>query len=452
MEERELILNGNLRKLLFKFSMPATVGLVVSALYNVVDTLYVGHGVGPLAIAGLAIVLPIQILMFAVGMMIGVGSGSIISRSLGRNDKNKAILTSGNGIILNAFFSIIIMIPCYIFLDKILLFLGASKDVIFFSRDYAGIILLGFIFQSFDVAGNNIIRAEGKPRASMYVLILGAVLNIILDPLFIFVFNMGVRGAAIATVLSQFCSTLYILLYFNYGKSTFKLNLNMFKIKINVINEIIKIGFPSFLMTIVDSVIFILFNKAIVKYGNDMYIAVLGISIRIMDITIMPIIGIAQGFSTITGFNYGAKKYSRVRFILKESLIWTTVISALSFILIFGFPKLMLSIFSTDQDLISIGIIPIRIITAFYITLGVQFIGGSFFQAIGKPIPSMILNLSRQVIFMIPAIIILPLYFKLMGVWFSLPLSDLLSTLMILFFIIYELRVIKKAQLEENSK
>lgn len=452
MEERELILNGNLRKLLFKFSMPATVGLVVSALYNVVDTLYVGHGVGPLAIAGLAIVLPIQILMFAVGMMIGVGSGSIISRSLGRNDKNKAILTSGNGIILNAFFSIIIMIPCYIFLDKILLFLGASKDVIFFSRDYAGIILLGFIFQSFDVAGNNIIRAEGKPRASMYVLILGAVLNIILDPLFIFVFNMGVRGAAIATVLSQFCSTLYILLYFNYGKSIFKLNRNMFKININVINEIIKIGFPSFLMTIVDSVIFILFNKAIVKYGNDMYIAVLGISIRIMDITIMPIIGIAQGFSTITGFNYGAKKYNRVRFILKESLIWTTIISALSFILIFGFPKLMLSIFSTDQDLISIGIIPIRIITAFYITLGVQFVGGSFFQAIGKPIPSMILNLSRQVIFMIPAIIILPLYFKLMGVWFSLPLSDLLSTLMILFFIIYELRVIKKAQLEENSK
>jgi len=224
----------------------------------------------------------------------------------------------------------------------------------------------------------------------------------------------------------------------------------MFKFDLQIVKEILKIGFPSFLMSIVDSVIFVLFNRTIVNYGNDMYIAVLGIAIRIMDITIMPIIGITQGFSTIVGFNFGAKKYDRVKYILRESFIWTTVISALSFILIFGFPKLMLGIFSNSKELISIGIVPIRITTVFFITLGVQFIGGSFFQAIGKAVPAMILNIARQVIFLIPAIIILPLLFKLNGVWFSLPLSDFLSTVLTVFFIVHELKVIKKLQMENN--
>lgn len=451
MEEREVILNGNLRKLLFRFSLPATIGLVVSALYNVVDTLYVGHGVGPLAIAGLAIVLPFQILMFAVGMMIGVGSGSIISRSLGRDDKHKAILTTGNGIILNFVISLMVMIPCYLLMDKILIFFGATQNIISYSRDYMGIIIFGFLFQSLNITGNNIIRAEGKPRASMYVLILGAVLNIILDPVFIFVFKMGVRGAAIATVLSQIFSTLYIFLYFIYGKSIFKINLKMFKPDSFIIREILKIGFPSFLMSIVDSMIFILFNRAIIRYGSDLYIAIMGIAIRVWDITIMPIIGISQGFSTITGFNYGAGKFERVKLILREALIWTTVISALSFIIVFGFPNLLLKIFTSDMNLISLGITPLRITTVFFITLGIQFIGGTLFQAIGKAVPALILNISRQIIFLIPAIIILPLFFKLNGIWFSLPFSDFLSTLMTSLFIIYELKIIKKMQFENNN-
>jgi len=450
MEEREIILNGNLRKLLFKFSLPATIGLVVSALYNIVDTLYVGQGVGPLAIAGLAIVLPIQILMFAVGMMIGAGSGSIISRSLGRNDRHKAILTTGNGMILNLVISIIVMVPCYLLMNKILIFFGASPEVFTYAKDYMSVILFGFMFQSFDIAGNSIIRAEGRPRASMYVLILGAALNIILDPIFIFVFKMGVRGAAIATVISQIVSAAYILLYFMFGKSIFKLNLKMFKPDIPIIKEILKLGLPSFLMGIVDSVIFILFNRSILRYGNDLYIAIMGIAIRIMDITIMPIIGIAQGFSTITGFNYGAKKYDRVRFILRESFLWTTVISAISFILIFGFPKMMLGIFSSNKDLLEIGVMPIRIATAVFITLGLQFVGGSFFQAIGKAVPAIILNISRQVIFLIPGILILPHFFGLNGVWLSLPISDFLSTALTLIFIGYELKLFKKLEIKDK--
>lgn len=451
MKEREVILNGNLRKLLFKFSFPSMIGLVVSALYNVVDTLYVGHGVGPLAIAGLAIVLPFQILMFAVGMMLGAGSGSIISRSLGRDDKNKAILTTGNAIILNLFISILVMVPCYLLMDKILIFFGATQNIISYSIDYMSIILFGFLFQSLNISGNNIIRAEGKPRASMYVLISGAVLNIILDPVFIFIFKMGVKGAAIATVLSQIFSTIYIYLYFIYGKSIFKINFKMFKPNFLIIREILKIGFPSFLMCIIDSIIFILFNREIIKYGSDLHIAIMGIAIRVMDIIIMPIIGITQGFSTIVGFNYGASRYDRVKLILREALIWTTGISALSFIIIFGFPNLLLKIFTNDVGLISIGINPLRIITVLFITLGIQFIGGSFFQAIGKAIPALIINISRQVIFLIPAIIILPMFFKLNGIWFSMPFSDFFSTLMTSLFVIKELKVIKKMQLESNK-
>lgn len=448
--ERKIILNENLRKLLFKFSLPAITGLVFSALYNIVDTLYVGHAIGPIAIAGLAIVLPVQILMFAVGYMIGTGSASIISRALGAKDPEKATNTAGNAIIANTVISIIFMLISFFFMDDMLMFFGASKEVLPYSRDYFSIIIFGFIFYSFSVLGNNLIRAEGRPRAAMYALIVGAGLNIMLDPVFIFALKMGVKGAATATIISQIITMVYVFVYFRLSRSIFMLKLKMFKPRLVLIWDILKIGFPSFLMAIVDSVIFILFNRAIMHYGNDMYIAIMGIAIRIMDITIMPIIGIAQAFSTITSFNFGAKNYIRVKKIFKEAAIWSTIISALSFILIFGFPHFLLRIFSSDETMINTGVLPIRIVSMFFITLGIQIIGGTFFQAIGKAIPALILNVSRQLIFLIPAIIVLPLFFGLNGVWFSMPLSDLLATAITVIFIAYELRVLRRLQLKAD--
>ena len=441
--ERKLILNEDLKKLLLKFSLPAIIGLVFSSLYNVIDSLFVGHGVGPLAIAGLAIVLPIQILMFAVGFMIGNGCASIVSRSLGAKDRAKAAKTAGNALILNFVLSIIMMLVFYLFMDKILVFFGASPEVLPYSRDYLSFIIFGFIFYSFDVLGNNLIRSEGRPRAAMYSLVIGAVLNIIFDPIFIFVFKMGVKGAAIATIISQAVNMIFIIFYFNLSKSVFRFNFKIFKLDFKLILEILKIGFPSFLMSMADSIIFILFNRAIMQYGSDLHIAIVSIAMRVMDIAMMPIIGIAQAFSTITGFNYGANNFIRVKQVLKEAFIWTTIISALSFILIFGFPELLMKIFSSDSNMINIGVLPIRIISVFFITLGVQIIGGSFFQAIGKAIPALILNISRQVIFLIPAIIIMPLFLGLNGVWLSMPFSDLMSTILTVIFIIYELKVIK---------
>ena len=444
-EERKHILNDNLRGLLFKFSYPAIIGMVAGALYNMVDTIFVGRAVGPLAIAGLTIVLPIQILMYAVGFMIGVGSASIISRSLGEGRKNIAVKTAGNAILINLIINLVLMVPAYIFIDKILAFLGASKEVIPYSLQYCRIILLGFVFFSFSIAAEMIIRAEGKPRAAMYPIIIGAVLNMILDPIFIFIFKMGVRGAAIATIISQFVSVVYILIYFFSGKSIYKFVFENFKIKFSTSIEILKIGFPSFLMATIDSVIFIVFNRAIMKYGSDIYIAIVGIGIRIIDLTIMPVIGITQGLSTIVSFNYGAKLYKRVKKVLGEAVIWTTVISSLAFILLMFFPRFLLRFFSSDPEFIKNGVLPLRIIIALFPALGFQIIGGSFFQAIGKAWPATIITVSRQVIFLIPAIIVLPLFFGLNGVWMSWPFSDFMDLIVTGIFILRELSIINKS-------
>jgi len=448
--QRHHILNDNIRTLLFKFSLPAIVGMVISALYNIVDTLFVGRGVGPIAIAALTIVLPIQIIMMAIGFMIGTGSASIISRSLGKKKKDTAINTAGNAILLNLAINIVLMVISFIFIDKFLIFLGASKEVLPYAKDYMGIILLGFIFLSFCISSNNIIRAEGRPRAAMYSMVIGAVLNIILDPIFIFVFKMGIKGVAIATIISQIASCVYIIFYFMSGESIFHFSPAMFKIKKDLIKNILLIGFPSFLMAVIDSVIFLIFNRAILYYGNDLYIAISGITIRIIDFTLMPIIGIAQGFSTIIGFNYGAKLYPRVKKVLKEAIAWTTAIASVGFIIIMFFPKPLLSLFSGGNELIANSALPMRLIAIFLPLLGFLIIGGSLFQAIGKPSPALILTLSRQLLFLIPSILMLPLFFGLNGVWLSWPVSDFLAFLVTSILVYREIKIINKT-LEAKS-
>ncbi len=443
--QRKQILSGNLRMLLFKFSLPGIIGMVVSALYNFVDTIFVGQGVGSLAIAALTIVFPIQIIMLAIGLMIGVGASSIISRSLGRNDHELAAKAGGNAFLLNILINSVLMIPAFIFSDKILIFFGASKDVLPYARDYISIILFGFIFFSFSLAANHIIRAEGKPRAAVYPMIVGAVLNIILDPIFIFVFKMGVKGVALATIISQLTSCVYIIIYAFYGKSIFRPGVSMLTPNLRMMKDILFIGFPSFLMAIIDSVIFLIYNRAILYYGSDLYVAIAGIVIRIIDLTVMPILGISYGFSTIASFNYGAKLYSRVRRVFGEAILWTTVIAAIGFTATMFFPRQLLGIFSNDPELINMGVLPMRIIVVFLPILGFLIVGGVVFQSIGKPLPAFIIEFSRQVIFLIPAIFTLPLFFGLNGVMLSWPVSDFLSFLVTGAFVFHEFRILNKS-------
>ena len=450
--QRKLILSGNLKTLLFRFSLPGIIGMVISALYNFVDTIFVGRGVGSLAIAALTIVFPVQIIMLAIGLMIGVGASSIISRSLGRNDRTTAAKACGNAFVLNVLINVVLMIIAFMFSDKILIFFGASTDVLPYASDYLSIILFGFVFFSFSLASNHIIRAEGRPRAAVYPMIVGALLNIILDPLFIFVLKMGVKGVALATIISQFCSSIYIIFYCIYGKSVYRPRIFMFKPEKRMIKNITFIGFPSFLMAIIDSIIFLIYNRAILYYGNDLYIAIAGITFRIIDLTVMPILGISYGFSTIASFNYGAKLYERVKRIFGEAVLWTTIIATAGFIPTMFFPRQLLGIFTNDPEMISMGVLPMRIIVVLLPILGFLIVGGVIFQAIGKPLPALIIDFSRQIIFLIPAILILPIFFGLNGVMISWPFSDFLSFLVTGAYVIQELRILNKSIRSREEK
>jgi len=443
-EQKKQILNENLRSLLFKFSIPSITGMVTIALYNFVDTLFVGKMVGPNAIAGLTIVLPVIIFIVAIGLLTGIGAASVVSRSLGKGDKEKAVITGGDSFVLNTIFNIITIVPLYLFSDRILTFLGASSEVLPYARDYLEIMLFGFLFLSFSVNGSSLIRAEGKPRASMYEMILGAVSNIILDYFFVVVFGWGVKGAAIATVISHMISTIYFVVFFMSSKSIFKIKLNMFKINKSISREILSLGAPSFLMQIIGSVTFILFIRIVLQYGGDIYITITGIGIRIIDLIFMPILGISQGFAPIVGFNYGAKLYPRVKKVLKGAFIGASVITSVGFIIMVIFPKSLISIFTSDMNVIEKGIVPLRLIAMLAPLWSFPILGSTFFQAIGKARPSLIITLSRDLFFFIPAIFILPIFFGLSGVWISWPVVDFLSFLIVGIFLIREIRVINK--------
>jgi putative MATE family efflux protein len=450
--QREQILNGNLRLLLFKFSIPSIIGMVISSLYNFIDTIFVGNGVGSIAIAALTIVFPIQIIMLAIGVMVGVGTASIISRGLGKGDEELAARASGNAIIVNVAINLVLMLISFIFIDDILRFFGASANVLPYARDYLSIILFGFVFFSFSVAANHIIRAEGRPRAAIYPMVLGAILNIILDPIFIFGLDMGVRGAAYATIISQAATVTYIMLYFYFGNSILKPAKKMLRPDFKLMRNILTIGFPSFLTAIIDSVIFLVFNRAILHYGNDTYIAIAGITIRILDLITKPIVGISYGFSTIASFNYGAKLFKRVKKILGEAILWTTLIALSGFAATMFFPSWLFRIFTDNTQVINNGIVPMRIIVTLLPVMGFLVVGGMLFQAIGKPLPALIINVSRQLIFLLPAILILPLFFGLNGVFLSWPVSDFLSFIVTLFLIFMELRIINRiADIKEEK-
>ena len=444
-KQKKQILNENLRLLLFKFSIPSITGMVTIALYNFVDTLFVGNVIGPNAIAGLTITLPVIIFIVAIGLLTGIGAASVVSRSLGKGDKEKAVITGGDSFILNTIFNIITIVPIYLFSDRILKFLGASSEVLPYARDYLEIMLFGFLFLSFSINGSSLIRAEGKPRASMYEMILGAVSNIILDYFFVVVFGWGVKGAAIATVISHIISTIYFVVFFMSSKSIFKIKFNMFKINRSISREILSLGAPSFLMQIIGSVTFLLFIRIVRQYGGDIYITITGIGIRIIDLIFMPILGISQGFSPIVGFNYGAKLYTRVKKVLKEAFIWASIITLTGFIVMVIFPEALIGIFTSDINVIEKGVVPLRLIAMLAPLWSFPILGSTFFQAIGKARPSLIITLSRDLFIFVPAILILPMFFGLFGVWASWPVTDFCCFLITGVFLVREIKIINKS-------
>ncbi|QCX33515.1 MATE family efflux transporter [Caloramator sp. E03] len=434
-------------RLLLKFSIPAIVGMIVNALYNIVDRIFVGQGVGSLAISGIAITFPITTVIMAFGMLVGIGSTALVSIRLGQQRRDEAEKIVANALILLVIISLILTVFGLLYKRPILRSFGAGEAVIKYADDYITIILLGVIFQNVGFGMNNLIRADANPKTAMFTMLIGAIANTILDPIFIFVFHQGIKGAAIATIISQALSAAWVLLYFFGKRSMLKIHRKNLYLKKRIILSIFSIGISPFSMQLAASVVTIILNRSLAKYGGDISIAAMGIINSVSMLILMPIFGINQGAQPIIGYNYGAQKYDRVKKTLKLAIIAATSICIVGFIIVELFPVSIISIFNrTDNELIKIGSNGIRIFLAMLPIIGFQIVSSNYFQAVGKPKHSMFLSLSRQVIILIPLLLILPRIFKLKGVWLAGPSADFLSSLITAIFLYVEIRNLNHIQ------
>ena len=432
-------------KLLMEFSIPAIIGMVVNTLYNIVDRMYIGNikDIGGLALTGVGITMPIMTIIMAFGMLIGIGTSARISLKLGEHKREEAEKHLGNAFTLIIIASVLITIIGLVFMHKILGLFGASADTEIYAREYMQIIFFGTIFNMLSFGLNHSIRSDGSPKVAMLSMLIGAGTNIILDPIFIFVFGMGVRGAAIATVISQIVSTIWILYYFTKGKSNLKIKREYLSLDKAIVLSIFSIGVSPFSMQIAQSIVQVLANNALKTYGGDLAIGAMTIINSVAMIFMMPIFGLNQGSQPIIGYNYGAEKYKRVKQAVKSATIVATIIVSIGWIITQAAPHLLISIFNRDEQLVGIASTGMRIFLLMLPVVGAQVISSNYFQSIGKAKISMFLSLLRQVILLIPCLIILPKIFGLTGVWLAGAVSDGLSSLITLIIFFMSVRKLK---------
>ncbi len=450
-ERQEMLANERIGKLLWKLSLPAGIGMFVMTLYNVVDTIFIGHAVGPLGIAGLSIVFPIQILTMGLGMMIGIGGASLISRSLGVRDFQRAERTLGNAIFSIFVLGILLAVVGLSNSSFWLRLFGASETILPYAKDYLDVILLGVVFRMFSMSANSLIRAEGNARVPMISMIIGAILNILLDAVFIIALGMGIKGAAIATVLSQVVTSLYIIHYYLFQNSSLKVHLRNFVPAYTVMREIIIIGFGSFVRTAGGSLVAIIVNRTLVAYGGDLAVASYGLVHRTMMFIFMPIMSIGQGLQPILGFSYGARRPDRALQVIRLSAIVATIFSTISFLIIFFLPAPIMRIFTNDSSLVSAGSYAAKMIFFVAYLIGFQMVGSVVFQALGKAVPTFVTATSRQILFLLPLVFILPRFLQLDGIWLSFPIADALSFILTLALFIPQIRALRSMDLPAKT-
>ncbi|NLY86859.1 MAG: MATE family efflux transporter [Tissierellia bacterium] len=455
-ERRKLLGEEPVGKLLFKFSLPAITGMIVNALYNVVDRIFIGKGVGELAIGGIFITMPLSLILMAFSMLIGIGGNTLVSIKLGQNKKEEADKVAGNAFVLLALISSTISVLGLIFLKPLLNVFGASPSNFQYAYDYMKIILIGAPFQAIGFGMNNFIRGEGSPTIAMKTMLIGAITNTILDPIFIFVFNMGVQGAAIATIISQALSAVWVLAYFFTGKSVLTVKKEYLKLKVEIIKDILAIGVSPFSMQLAGSMVTVLLNNSLKTYGGELANSSMAVINSIAMMVMMPVFGINQGSQPIIGFNYGSKNYDRVKETLKYATIAATTITTIGFILTQFFPVMLYKLFiSSEGDIAGIsriGVPGMRIYLAMFPIVGFQVVSSNYFQATGKPKHAMLLSLSRQVLILIPALLILPKFFGLSGVWMAGPLADFTSSMITAFFVTRSVRSLGNEANAMNKK
>jgi MATE family, multidrug efflux pump len=418
--------------LLLKLSLPATIGMVVNALYNLVDAIFIGLGVSADALGGLTIAFPLQMLLMSIALMVGIGAGSVVSIHLGKKEYSKVNRVAGNAFLLIVAISILLVISGLIFLDPILRFFGANvaPQLLPYARSYMSIILLGSVFFNFAVTSNNLIRAEGNAKVAMLAMVIGTGLNIVLDPIFIFGFKMGIEGAAIATILSQFVSFCYVVIYFISGKSNIKMGFRYWAPERQSIISILSVGFPTFMRHMAASVVAVVVNNSLGKYGGKEAINAFGAIHRVMAFLFMPIFGVVQGMQPIVGFNFGAKQYDRVVKAVFLAGTVITIFASLGWLLSLVFATPLMHLFVRETEVITIGSKAIRIVFLMLPIVGIQIVAAVYFQSVSKTKPALILSMLRQVLFLIPLVLILPRLnnLGLMGVLIAYPISDFFST------------------------
>lgn len=432
-------------KLLLKFSLPAIVGLLVNALYNIVDSIFVGQGVGDLGLAAVTVSFPIVTGFMACVMLIGMGATSLISIRLGQKRESEAEQIIGNALTLFVIIGIGLTTFGLIFIKPILLAFGASPALLPYATDYVRIILLGSGLMAIGTGMNNFIRAEGNPKMAMNTMLIGTVTNIILDYVFIFVLHWGIKGAAIATVISYGVTSTWVLYYFLSGKSMLKIRFKNLLPRKSTVMSIAVIGFPTFILQVSNSIQQLILNRSLAHYGGDMALATIGIVMSITMFIIMPAMGISQGAQPIIGFNYGAKQHRRVKNTLILSAFSATFIITIGFVVSKVIPVQLVSMFNDKPQLIEQGVHAMNIFLGFIPLVGLQMISASYFQAVGKPNQATILGLSRQVFIFIPILFILPYFWGLEGVWWSGPFSDIGAFILTGIWLWVEIRKLDKS-------
>ena len=416
-------------KLLMQYAIPAIIAMTASSIYNMVDSIFIGQGVGPLAISGLAITFPFMNLGAAFGAMVGVGASTLISVKLGQRDYGTAQTVLGNVITLNLIIGIAFSIITLMFLDPILYFFGASADTIGYARDYMLIILAGNVFSHMYFGLNAVLRASGHPQKAMYATINTVVINTLLDPLFIYVFDWGIRGAAIATIIAQVISLIWQFKILTDKNELLHLRRGIYHLQSKIVKNIIAIGLSPFCMNVASCFIVIFINKGLKEYDGDLAIGAYGIVNRLVFICVMIVMGITQGMQPIAGYNFGAQQFDRVTRVLKLSIYGATAMTTLTFLVGELLPDVAVRLFTTDEGLISRAADGFRIVVLFFPIVGFQMITSNFFQSIGMANKAIFLSLTRQLLFLLPCLIILPTFMGAAGIWWSMPISDLIASL-----------------------
>lgn len=435
--------NKKILPLLVEFSVPAIIGMLVNAIYNVVDRMFIGNAadLGAIGIAGITISYPITLVLMAISLMVGVGGATRFSISLGKKEREKAGIYQGNAVVLTIIFGLVFMIFGNIFIDVILRALGASDRVMPYANDYLSIVLYGAVFQCVAMCGNNFSRAQGNPKNAMISQLIGAGFNILFDYILIMKLHMGMQGAAIATIGGQFLSMIWQLCYLCSNRSLIKLDVEHLKLKMNYALDIVKTGIPAFLMQMANSVLNFILNGTLGKYGGDIAISAVGIITSFQTICQMPLTGLMQGQQPLISYNFGAVKYDRVKETLKYAVAGGTIIAVIGFLAVEIFPETIIKMFNREMDVVALGTRAIRIWFICLPLLGAQIMMANYFQCIGKIKVASVLNLLRQVIILIPMILVLSTVIGLDGIFMAVPIADFSAFVITIYLFI---KAIKK--------